>query len=210
MDPLASMAAVQLFNHLLARPTDHRHTKLLLQTVRFLQTLDARKHEWNRADVASLIHQDIRLAQELRGLEPPRPELAARLALRAAAALQLASISQPAYLRKQIVPELLNELKLTEKAAELRLPSDFWPEAVDHIQPAALMKKLDELVGTVDLVAAFPELKLDGSPPRIDAATLNTTLAGLSRMLPRLESSAKLPSPAELQKEIDQFLQREK
>ncbi|MCB1125393.1 MAG: tetratricopeptide repeat protein, partial [Verrucomicrobiae bacterium] len=204
----ARVAATLLFNYLMARPTDHDYSELLLSTQYYLEQADAGEPLIRRADLSGMIHQAVRLAQEMPAMDPPRPDLARRFALRAVALQRLGSVTDPPYIQRQLLPEIVAATGISNEVANLRIPPSYnWPPDQATAKRTEFIETLDSVVSPVDLRSEFPDLKLDPGALAPDRGELANAHRELETMLPMLLSSARRPTAAQEEADIRRYLE---
>ncbi len=210
-DPVLEQgAAVELFNHLMAREKVHDHSGLLLSAASYLNHLHASAESLTPDDLRGRVLREARVARELNALNPPRSDLARRVALRAAAAGLVSNWSQAPYVPKQILPSLAADLGLTNEFARLPKP----PPALAKVAPfplsrAELAAYLDRVAPAVDLAKALPELRLEPEHFPAGAPELGPVVQQLKKMQPQLRAMGKRPGAAELALKIRELLAKE-
>lgn len=205
--PMADAAALNLFNYLLSRPSDHRHTRTLFALAECLEQRDARQALVYRAELPGWILRLVRLAQEMPALTPPRPDLARRQALRAVAIQRMGRVTTPEYLLAQVLPELIQATGIGEELHRLQLPGDdFWPAAEAAMLRSDWLKQLDAVAGPVDLAREFPQLELAARPFPQGSADLDGLTPQLDAMLPGMLELCERPSPEQTDQAVKTFL----
>ena len=202
-ESLARTAATLLFNHLLSFYNDHNHSALLFSVSNYLEKLDARDKWVRRSRLPGMVHHEVRLAQEMLALKPPRLDLAKRLLLWAVALEKIGGINES----NHFIPEMIITNNLSNEVANLKLPGgDFWPVDRLSMPRAELLKHLEIIAPAVDLDQELPDLQLNKNAFPAAWGDLTKVVVELKTRLPIFLKLAKRPTSAQLVESVNEYL----